>query len=173
MTEAAAEAAPDGQVARRTVDGELIEWLTPPARATLLGLEPHPEGGWYRRTWAGSHAVTTTAGERPAATLIYFLLPAGEASAWHVVSSDEIWLWHGPDPVTLQLGGTAALPSADTDIVLGMDASAGHSAQALVPAGTWQRTLPSAGETLVSCLVSPGFSFDDWSLANPVDLNNP
>jgi predicted cupin superfamily sugar epimerase len=155
-------------VARRTVEGEVIEWLEPPARAVALGLEPHPEGGWYRRTWAASVGVRTAGGERPAATLIYFLLPPGESSAWHVVTSDEIWLWHGPDPVTLQLGGTGSAPIAGERVILGPDGRAGEGAgrraQALVPAGTWQRTLPSEGEALVSCVVSPGFSFDDWTL---------
>lgn len=152
------------QVARRTVDGELIEWLDVPSRAKALDLEPHPEGGWYRRTWAGIDPVTTPAGVRPAATLIYFLLPPREASAWHVVSSDEIWLWHGPAPLALQLGGEGNSPVEGETIVLGTDDSAGQQAQGLVPAGTWQRTLPSDGEVLVSCLVSPGFSFDDWAL---------
>lgn len=152
------------RMARRTVDGELIEWLDVPARASALGLEPHPEGGWYRRTWTGRDPVTTPAGERPAATLIYFLLPPGEASAWHVVSSDEIWLWHGPDPLALQLGGEGTSPVEGETITLGTDASASEQAQCLVPAGTWQRTLASEGEVLVSCLVSPGFSFADWAL---------
>jgi predicted cupin superfamily sugar epimerase len=160
----------DGRVtedvaARRTVDGDVIEWLAVPERAAALGLEPHPEGGWYRRTWTAATEVTTTGGNRPAATLISFLLPPGEASAWHVVSSDEIWLWHGPAPVTLQLGGGEAAPIEGELIVLGADEAAGQCAQGLVPAGTWQRTLPSDGEALVSCLVSPGFSFADWSLA--------
>jgi predicted cupin superfamily sugar epimerase len=158
---------PDDLVARRTVDGEVIEWLDVPPRAAMLGLEPHPEGGWYRRSWAASLPVRTEAGERPAATLIYFLLPPGEASAWHVVTSDEIWLWHGPDALELQLGGTGVAPLASTTVILGSDEASGHRAQALVPAGTWQRTLPSSGETLVSCVVSPGFSFDDFTLEQP------
>jgi predicted cupin superfamily sugar epimerase len=29
----------------------------------------------------------------------------------------------------------------------------------------WQRTVPSAADALVSCLVSPGFDFDDFELA--------
>jgi predicted cupin superfamily sugar epimerase len=160
-------------VARRTVGGEIIEWLAVPERAAALGLEPHPEGGWYRRSWAASAAVGTAAGERPAATLIYFLLPPGEASAWHVVTSDEIWLWHGPDPVSLQLGGAGAGPVAAETLLLGAEEASGQRAQALVPAGVWQRTLPSAGESLVSCLVSPGFSFADWSLAAGDGLNKP
>jgi predicted cupin superfamily sugar epimerase len=157
-------------VARRTVEGELIEWVVPTRRAVELGLEPHPEGGWYRRTWTANAPVETERGERPAATLIYFLLPPGEASAWHVVSSDEIWLWHGPDPLSLQLGGSRAAPGHGPTIVLGPDEALGQRAQALVPAGTWQRTLPSEGEALVSCVVSPGFSFDDWALA---EIHNP
>jgi hypothetical protein len=155
----------DGELAaRRTVDGELIEWVAIPERARLLQLEPHPEGGWYRRTWAGTAPVSTPAGERPAATLIYFLLPPGERSAWHVVTSDEIWLWHGPDALVLQFGGDGPEPREAQRFVLGPNERAGERAQVLVPAGTWQRTLPSVGEALVSCVVSPGFSFDDWSL---------
>ena len=35
-----------------------------------------------------------------------------------------------------------------------------------MPAGIWQRTLPSEdADALVSCLVSPGFDFDDFELA--------
>ena len=152
-------------VARRTVDGEVIEWLAVPDRARLLELEPHPEGGWYRRTWAGTSPVETPAGTRPAATLIYFLLPPGEASAWHVVTSDEVWLWHGPDALRLQFGGAGDAPVEGDTVILGPGEDAGERSQVLVTAGVWQRTLPSPGETLVSCIVSPGFSFDDFTLA--------
>ncbi|MCU1476102.1 MAG: cupin [Subtercola sp.] len=159
-----------GQVARRTVDCEVIEWLDVPSRAALLGLEPHPEGGWFRRTWASSAATTVDGVSRPAATLIYFLLPPGEASAWHRVDFDEIWLWHGPDPVMMQLGGSGDEPAFVGEnvkvIMLGGGApSADEQPQVIVPAGVWQRTLPSDGEALVSCVVSPGFSFDAWTLA--------
>ena len=73
--------ADDSLAERRTLDGRLIERLERPALAISLGLEPHPEGGWYRRTWTSPAAVDTDAGPRPAATLIVFLLPAGDASA--------------------------------------------------------------------------------------------
>ena len=67
-----------------------------PALAAELGMEPHPEGGWFVRTWAGGADGGDPDGTRPTATLIHFLLPAGEVSAWHAVVSDEVWLWHGP-----------------------------------------------------------------------------
>ena len=80
----------------------------PTARA--LGLERHPEGGWFRQTWRAPTEVTLPDGRtRPTATLIWFLLPAGDASAWHRVASDEVWLAH-EGTVRLQLGGTDARP---------------------------------------------------------------
>ncbi|MGB4776877.1 cupin domain-containing protein [Microbacterium sp.] len=155
-------------VPRRAVDGTVIEWVARPALADVLDLEPHPEGGWYRRTWAGTQTVTVvddTGGERrrPIATLIVFLLPAGEASAWHRVSSDEVWIWSGLGPVDLQLGGPGDEPVPGAVLRLG-EASAEFAPQQLVPAGVWQRTLPAEHDALVSCLVAPGFDFEDFEL---------
>jgi predicted cupin superfamily sugar epimerase len=134
-----------------------------PATATRLGLEPHPEGGWFRRTWTSTHPVETANGTRPAATCIHYLLRADESSAWHVVSSDELWLWHGPGRLALRLGGSGSAPEEAETIVLGPD----DAAQALVPAGVWQAARPLDDlEVLVSCFVSPGFDFADWRLAD-------
>ena len=54
---------------------------------------------------------------RPTATLIYFLLPAGESSAWHRVASDELWLAH-QGAVTLELGGTGPTPGTATTVAV-------------------------------------------------------
>jgi predicted cupin superfamily sugar epimerase len=130
-----------------------------PPLAQALDLEPHPEGGWYRQTWRSPVDVTLDDGRvRPTATLIHFLLPAGESSAWHRVASDELWLAH-QGAVTLELGGAGATPARASRVVVDAD----HP-QALVPAGVWQRTVPSAADALVSCVVSPGFDFDDFEL---------
>lgn len=101
---------------------------------------------------------------RPTATLIWFLLPAGEQSAWHRVSSAETWLAHRGS-VVLELGGDGPAPDLVTRVVVGTELDAGEQGQALVPAGHWQRTLPSTYDALVSCLVSPGFDFEDFELA--------
>lgn len=130
-----------------------------------LNLEPHPEGGYYRRTYTSEIPVETEGGPRPAATLIHFWLPAGDASAWHVVTSDEIWLWHGPGSLQLQFGGSQADPEAGEIVILGEVENPDAVQQALVPAGVWQRTLPGMTDCLVSCLVSPGFDFADFKLA--------
>jgi uncharacterized protein len=135
-----------------------------PTLAETLDLEPHPEGGWYRQTWASPVEVTLPDGRvRPTATLIYFLLPAGEESAWHRVASDELWIAH-TGAVTLQFGGEGPTPERGLSVTVGTDVVRGEQPQAHVPAGEWQRTVPSDRDALVSCLVSPGFDFDDFEL---------
>jgi predicted cupin superfamily sugar epimerase len=130
-----------------------------------LGLAPHPEGGWYRQTWASPQLVTLPDGRvRPTATLIHFLLAAGESSAWHRVASDELWLAH-LGVVALELGGDGLGPVPAATVTVGVDLDSGEQAQVLVPAGVWQRTLVGGHDALVSCLVSPGFDFEDFELA--------
>jgi uncharacterized protein len=134
-----------------------------PPLAETLDLTPHPEGGWFRQTWVSPESVTLPDGHvRPTATLIYFLLPAGESSTWHRVASDEVWLSH-TGQVALEYGGSGATPVAERTATVGVQ----RDAQVLVPAGVWQRTLPSESAALVSCLVSPGFDFEDFELAAP------
>ena len=163
----------DALATRYTADGAVIEQLVRPARAIELELEPHPEGGWYRRTWTSDVTVDVVAPDgsvrtRPTATLILFLLPPGEFSAWHRVTSAETWIWNGLAPVTLELGGTGDSPSDVTSHVLGADTPAGEEVQVTIAANTWQRTLPTSSDVLASCVVSPGFDFADFSLDEPV-----
>ncbi len=135
-----------------------------PSLAEALDLQPHPEGGWYRQTWQAVERVRTRDGrERATGSLILFFLPTGECSAWHRVASDEIWLAHR-GVVALELGGTGPGPHPGAVEMLGVDAGAGQSVQVVVPAGVWQRTLPSDTDALVSCVVSPGFDFEDFEL---------
>ena len=121
--------------------------MTPPATAVRLGLQPHPEGGWYRRTWTSPAAVA----ERPAATAILFLLTPGERSVWHRVDADELWL--GPGALTVQLREPGEFHRLGPEAV-----------QLLVPAGRWQCTAPAEREVLVSCVVSPGFEWSGFQL---------
>jgi uncharacterized protein len=138
-----------------------------PPLAARLDLAPHPEGGWYRETWRSPVTFSPDgyAGPRSAATAIYFLLHPGERSRWHVVRSDELWLWHRGGPLDLRLGGQGDEPGEESPVMLGPDLDAGHRPQALVPGGVWQRAVPAKGEpVLVSCVVAPGFDFADFRL---------
>jgi uncharacterized protein len=138
-----------------------------PQLAEQLDLRPHPEGGWFRETWRSALSFRPPGypGDRSAATAMYFLLCPGEASAWHVVRSDELWLWHRGGPLALRLGGSAAGPRAAATVVLGADVSEGEQPQFVVPGGTWQSATPASQEpVLVSCVVAPGFDFADFRL---------
>src|ERR1700733_13961708 len=83
-----------------------------PPLAEQLDLAPHPEGGWFRQTWRAPVTFEPTGydGPRHAATAIYFLLHPGEESRWHVVRSDELWLWHRGGPLDLRLRGAGDDP---------------------------------------------------------------
>jgi predicted cupin superfamily sugar epimerase len=139
-----------------------------PDLAERLGLQPHPEGGWFRETWRSSVSFSPAGyqGQRSAATAIYFLLHPGEQSRWHVVRSDELWFWHSGGPLALHLGGTGDEPADAAAHLLGADVLAGEQPQLLVPGGTWQSAIPAGTEpVLVSCVVAPGFDFADFRLA--------
>jgi uncharacterized protein len=139
-----------------------------PELARVLDLGPHPEGGWFRETYRSDEAFEPFDGRGPraAATAIYYLLQPGESSRWHVVDSDELWLWHRGGPLELSLGGAEAEPMRDPHtVVLGSDVGAGQRPQVLVPAGVWQAARPAIGEAvLVTCVVAPGFDFADFRL---------
>ena len=143
-----------------------------PPLAAALDLDPHPEGGWYRRTWATGPTLTPPGypGERASATGILYILGPCEESAWHRVRSDELWLWHRGAALSLWLGGEGPEPGDGHEIVLGARVEDGESPQVLVPAGQWQRARsrsggPDGGAVLASCVVSPGFDFADFTLA--------
>lgn len=130
------------------------------ARTTieLLGLQPHPEGGWYAETWRDESS-----------SVIWFLLEATDRSAWHrVLGSAEVWLHHVGDALRLDV----AVPgSAPESFVLGADLAAGQRPQLVVPSDAWQSATPveggEFGYTLVSCTVAPPFRFDAFELAPP------
>ncbi|MBZ6379745.1 cupin [Pacificimonas flava] len=124
-----------------------------------LGLERHPEGGWYRETWRRE----SDEGGRGTATGIYYLLPGDERSHWHRVDADEMWLWHAGAPLVLSLAETDEGPARDH--VLGADLTAGQRPQVLVPAQSWEAARPDGGWSLVSCIVSPAFDFEGFILA--------
>lgn len=91
-----------------------------------LGLEKHPEGGWYREIY---RAPATEGDPRGAVTTIYYLLRAGEVSAWHRVDACEIWHHYAGAPLQLSItdGGVG-----QNDHVLGTDLDAGQRPVAVV-----------------------------------------
>lgn len=151
---------------RRDPSGRYVSLECRPPLAEALDLYPHPEGGWFRETWASPVTIEPDGygGARASATAIYFLLPPGAESCWHKLRSDEIWLWQQGGVLELELGGTGDKPESPTSFRLGPDVAAGEMLQLLVPSGVWQTARPiGEAEVLVSTVVSPGFHFDDFT----------
>jgi uncharacterized protein len=128
----------------------------------LLGLVPHPEGGWFRETWRSEPVADGH--PRSAGTAIYFLLVGSERSHWHRVDADETWHHYLGAPLELWLSGDG---STDERHVLGPDLVAGERPQLVVPAGVWQSALTTGDYTLAGCTVAPGFRFEGLELAPP------
>lgn len=126
----------------------------------LLDLAPHPEGGFYRQTFADS----SPDGGRPASTAIYFLLPAGTRSHWHRIDAIEVWHFHAGAPLLLDIAPDGG--PVET-IRLGADLRAGERPQGIVPRHWWQAAESLGAWTLVGCTVAPGFLFETFEMAPP------
>ena len=125
-----------------------------------LGMQRHPEGGWYVETWRDANG-----GSRGHSTAIYFLLERGQVSHWHLVrDAVEIWHHHAGAPIELSISVDARNVERMT---LGPDILSGQRPQGIVPAGAWQTARSLGDWTLVGCTVAPGFDFAAFELAPP------
>jgi len=126
----------------------------------LLGLEPHPEGGFYKQTFADA----PNASGRPHSTLIYYLLTDRQAGAWHRVDSAEVWHWYAGAPMTIGISRDARKV---TEHKLGNDLAAGERPQVVIPGNAWQQAICLGDWSLVGCTVAPGFQFSKFEQAEP------
>jgi uncharacterized protein len=131
------------------------EWLV-----DALGLEPHPEGGWYRRTWVAE----VRAGERPAGSAIIYLLLQDEISAPHRIDATELWHFYLGSPLELHRDTSEG---HDEMVVLGNDVMAGQSPQVVVEPMVWQWARPLGAFSLVGATVTPAFTFEGFELRGP------
>jgi hypothetical protein len=119
----------------------------------LLGLAPHPEGGFFRETHRSAQC-----------TVIDFVLLSGQVSRWHRVhGAEEVWLHHRGAPLALHL-----LHADGTHERIRIDE---ERSTAVVPAGCWQAAEPLVDHSpvdycWVSCVVSPPFTFDRFELGS-------
>lgn len=140
------------------------------------GLQPHPEGGWYKETYRSNESLPAAAlparfgGSRAFSTAIYFLLEQNNFSAFHRIKSDECWHFYAGDPLLIYI-----IQQNDMlDIIsLGSDVDKGQLFQYVVPANCWFASRPAPGSTFcfVGCTVSPGFDFGDFDLADAAALS--
>jgi uncharacterized protein len=149
------------------------------AIVAALDLEPHPEGGFFRETYRAVDVVDTPRGVRRTATAIVFLVTGERPSRFHRLTSDELWLWQGGEALDVVL----LTPGVERSEIVTIGPVGGDARQmARVPAHTWQAArlapaAPSAPPTpgdrrwsLVSCVVTPGFEYEDFVMAETAAL---
>jgi predicted cupin superfamily sugar epimerase len=140
-----------------------------------LGLQPHPEGGWFRETYRSDesfskeHLSELYSGDRNFSTQIYYLLEHNDQSFFHRLKSDEFWHFY--------TGGSAAEIILLSEhgmkrLLVGSDPEKGESYQVLIPKNTWfaAHLCNKSSYALVGCTVSPGFDFDDFEMGSRSDL---
>jgi len=140
-----------------------------------LGLEPHPEGGYFRQTYRASLVLAKESlprefkGPRAASTAIYFLLEDEKFSAFHRLLSDELWHFY--------IGSVLVVHVIDehgrySEVLLGSDPDRGEALQAVVKAGCWfaSELRDRKSFALVGCTVAPGFEFADFEMAKREEL---
>lgn len=139
-----------------------------------LQLEPHVEGGYFRRTFQADHRapIPTAGGERWTMTSIYYLLthdrPIGR---WHRNASDILHCFHLGGPIEYSmLHPDGTLETA----VMGPDPTQGQQLQLVVRGGVWKasalRDRSAEAYGLISEAVAPGFDYADMTLADRDEL---
>jgi predicted cupin superfamily sugar epimerase len=133
-------------------------------------MQPHPEGGFYKEIYRSKLDLTVPwAEKRAASTGIVYLLENENSSAFHRIKSDE--LWHFYDGNSRVVIHCIAPDGSYSELKLGYDSDALPCQ--IVPARTWfaAELLEKEDSFVLSgCTVSPGFSFDDFEMANPLQL---
>lgn len=127
-----------------------------------FGMQPHPEGGYYREVYRAPQEVNSPMhGEpRSALTHIYYLLQDGDLSRFHRVSHDEVWNYYAGAPLRLiETDGSMV-----SEVRLGPgQAQFSH----VVRGGRYQAARSMGDYTLVGCTVAPGFDFADFTFVEP------
>ena len=79
----------------RLYAARLREDLTADQIVRMLDMKPHPEGGFFCETYRDENGHEG----RAHSTAIYYLLAAGDVSAWHKVDATEVWHWYAGAPL--------------------------------------------------------------------------
>lgn len=135
-----------------------------------LGLQPHPEGGYYASTFQSTDIVKSIDENkydnepRKAGSAIFYLLKENDFSAWHRLKSDEIWHYYKGSIIKIYVID----PEGNLSIFyLGNPLEqANASFQVFIRAGYYfaAEVVDKCAYTLVGCTVSPGFDFRDFQL---------
>ncbi len=136
-------------------------------------LDPHPEGGYYRRIHESSVEIPETAlpdrysGARRASSTILYLLTEDDVSKLHRLKSEETWHFYTGNVLSLYLFEP---DNSYRCVQLGTDFSAGQFPNFTVPGGCWFGATVELRYAFVGCTVSPEFRFEDYEKARASEL---
>jgi predicted cupin superfamily sugar epimerase len=160
-----------------------------------LKLEEHVEGGYFKETYRNplsldcedllvkSDGETINKGEfegarhdeerldtiRALSTTIYYLLKSGQVSKFHKLKFDETWFYHYGSPLAIHMIDENGVLKTHK---LGLDIANGETPQVIVPANVifGAEVIDDNSFSLVSCVVSPGFDYRDFSMYSEQEL---
>lgn len=124
-----------------------------------LNMNPHIEGGYFKESFISNDEFRQ---DKKLWSSIYFLLRTGEVSNFHRLKSDELWYYHDGQALTIYM----ITPEGELIIKqLGKDIENGETPQILVPKGCiFGSAMNNNGYSLVGCMVSPAFEYDEFEL---------
>lgn len=132
-----------------------------------LNLQAHPEGGYFSEIYRSGDTVQTAGGQRNLMTSIYFLLTSKDVSRFHVIQSDELWFHHEGSNLSVHVldeSGHHTLP-------LGRIGENARPQQLVTKGKIFGSTVDELDSyALVSCVVAPGFDFQDFKLLDKSEL---
>lgn len=143
----------------------------------MYDLEPHPEGGYFKRIYTSTDTVLPSAGDRynhetrNAGSSIYYLLNNHDFSAWHSMQSDELWHFYKGTALNIHVIDTEG--NLSTYLLGDPTLFTGASFQVCIRAGNYfaAENVDKSEYSLVGCTVSPGFEYKDWKLSDRDLLN--
>ncbi|MBN2546896.1 MAG: cupin domain-containing protein [Spirochaetes bacterium] len=142
-----------------------MEKLTAENFIEKLNLNKHPEGGYFFENYRSSIFYN----EKNLTTSIFFLLNENDISRFHSLKSDEIWYYHFGSSVKIILIDKQGRLS---EKILGINLHKNENPSVIIEAGNIfaAELMDKSSFCFVSCVVSPGFSFEDFKLYNYGEL---
>jgi len=129
--------------------------------------------GYFLMTYESEVKAALTK-DRSCASLIYYLMtPEVPVDPWHIISSDEIMLYHSGAPMIMML----LYPDGTwKEFTLGPEPDKGHVMQHVIPRNTWmgfvKKDDPAYDWGLYGVMVVPGWHIEDIRMAGPGDLED-
>lgn len=141
----------------------------------VLGLLPHPEGGYYKEIYRSGELIKKTSlperynNDRSISTFIYYMLAGEDFSAFHRLKSDEIWHFYSGSRIILHLLNEK---KGYSKIVLGNNLTSGEIPQFVIENGIYfaAEVSDKSSYSLIGCTVAPGFDFEDFEFADESSL---